>query len=112
MLCPEIYRQRCVVELISKTDLNNFEVTYEMLENFLYDLSGSMGMHIFIGPIIKNTETGPSAIMAWEESGVQVHVWPKYRFIMVEVSSCVPYLVSTVLDSIDQWFDPEKLEVL
>jgi S-adenosylmethionine decarboxylase len=118
LICPNLHRQRCAIEFLTALNLDNFDYAKEVLENFLYDLSGSLGMTIFMGPFVGNDEdeatgeTGPSAFIGWTTSGCQVHVWPRSKFISIDVYSCKPYSVSTILDSIDQWLQPTQLEVL
>jgi len=112
MICPEIHRQRLVVEFITKRNLYDVEVAEPLMDNFLHDLTAVLGMMMVIDPIIKTVRDGTSAYVMFQESGCQVHSWFQYGFVSVDIYSCKPYMVSDVLDVIEYWFDPIKLEVM
>lgn len=112
MLCPKIHRQRCAIEFITERNLYDHEVVGELFENFLHDLCGSLGMTPFIGPIVEHVYDGTSAYMGWLESGVQIHSWFEHKFVSVDIYSCKPYMMSSVLDVIEYWFEPKEIEIV
>ena len=112
MLCPRLYRQRLTVEFTTEKDLYTPEIIEMLLENFLYDLCGTLGMTILIDPIIRTVEDGTSAYVMFTESGCHIHSWYEHKFISVDIYSCKPFMVSVVLDLIDYYFEPIDLEVV
>ena len=112
MLAKKLYRQRCTVELLTDCNLYDTKIVEELLENFLHDLCGTLGLTIIEGPIMKTVEDGTSAYVMFTESGCHVHSWYEYKFVSVDLFSCKQFLVSDVLDVVDHWFEPTKVEVL
>lgn len=111
MLAPELYRQRCTVEFTTEKNLYDTMIVEELLENFLHDLCGTLGLTIIEGPITKTVEDGTSAYVMFSESGCHIHSWYEYKFVSVDLYSCKPFLVSDVLHVIDFWFEPTQVEV-
>lgn len=112
MLAPKIHRQRAAIEFITNRNLYDVAIVTELFEDFLQDLCGALDMTPFIGPIVETVHDGTSAYMGWLESGVQIHSWYEYGFVSVDIYSCKPYMVSTVLDVIDYWFEPKEVEIV
>jgi S-adenosylmethionine decarboxylase len=112
MLAPNLYRQRCSIELLTDLNLYNTDVAEELLENFLHDLCGTLGMTIIIDPIVRTVDDGTSAYVMFQESGCSVHSWYEYKFVSVDLYSCKPFMISDVLNVIDYWFDPKEVEIL
>ena len=90
MLCPEIYRQRLVVE-----GYYHIEITGTAIKVFAAELSAMLGMHVVYGPIIMQEaekinpkHTGFEAILVWAESGVSLYTWEKYKFMTLDIYSC------------------------
>jgi S-adenosylmethionine decarboxylase len=112
MLAPKLYRQRCTIELITNNNLYDTSIVEEMLENFLHDLCGTLGLEIIVGPIIRTVEDGTSAYVMFTESGCHIHSWFEHKFISVDLYSCKPFMVSDILDVIEFWFNPEEVEII
>ncbi len=114
MLCPRLHRQRLSVEFITNRNLYDVKIVEELFENFLYDLCASLGMTILIDPVVKHVGDGSSAYIMFEESGAHCHSWFEHGFVSVDIFSCKPFMVSTVLDVIEYWFDPDsdKVEIV
>ena len=112
MLAKKLYRQRCAIEFTTEENLYDTKIVEELLENFLHDLCGTLGLTIIEGPIVKTVEDGTSAYVMFTESGCHVHSWYEHRFVSVDLYSCKPFMVSDVLNVIDYWFYPTKVEVL
>lgn len=114
-----VFRQRSILELSSSRIRNlGVEVYYE----YLMQLTKELGMHVIIPPVIvkipvedavnprlAEAEYGISAIMVWLESGVQIHTWPEWDFISIDVYSCKQYDPVTVLDVSNRFFRPEEI---
>jgi S-adenosylmethionine decarboxylase len=100
------------IEFYTDRNLYDTQIVEPLLENFLYDLTATLGMTMIIDPIIKTVKDGTSACVMFAESGVQVHSWFEHKFVSVDIYSCKPYIVSDVLDAIEYWFDPTKLEIV
>ena len=115
VLCPDLTRQRTVVEFITEMDMNDFPTMEGHLASFLKDLSVGLGMKIFMGPVIGNDEnpdtkeSGPSAFIGWTTSGCQVHSWPFRHFVSIDVYSCKRYSVETILNLVKDYFNPTEL---
>jgi len=112
MLCPKLHRQRLSVEFYTDRNLYDVNVVEPLLENFLYDLTASLGMTIIVEPVIKTVGDGTSAYVMFQESGCHVHSWFEHKFISVDLYSCKPYMVSDVLNVIEYWFEPKSLEIV
>jgi S-adenosylmethionine/arginine decarboxylase-like enzyme len=112
MLCPKIHRQRASIEFYTNKNLYDSDVVELLLENFLYDLTATLGMTIIVEPIVKTVGDGASAYVMFQESGCHVHSWFEHKFVTVDLYSCKPYMVSDVLDVIDYWFEPTKVEIV
>jgi S-adenosylmethionine/arginine decarboxylase-like enzyme len=118
VLCADLIRQRCVVEFLTELPMNDFDFMEKYLKKFLKHLSKTLGMKIFMGPVVGNDrneetgENGPSALVGWTTSGCQVHSWPFRKFVSVDIYSCKPFIVSDVLDVVSLWFNPTQMEVL
>ena len=117
ILCPDLVRQRCVVEFVTDMDMNDFPFMEKHLTSFLKDLTSGLGMKIFMGPVIGNDlnedtkESGPSAFVGWTTSGTQIHVWPFRHFVSIDVYSCRKYNVEVILNLIKDYFDPSELVI-
>jgi hypothetical protein len=109
MLQPKIVRQRMVIELISEVDLKDHNLYYR----FLVDLTTAIGMRMFFGPIVGDCELGPSAWVAWMESGCQVHSFLPSNLLTIDVFSCKPYKPEMVVGISKIYFKPkpENIEV-
>ena len=112
MLAPKLYRQRCTIEILTDRNLYDAEIVEAILENFLHDLCGTLGLTIIEGPIVKTEEDGTSAYVMFTESGCHVHSWYEHRFVSVDLYSCKPFMVSDVLDVIEFWFEPKEVEII
>jgi S-adenosylmethionine/arginine decarboxylase-like enzyme len=114
MLCPDLVRQRCVIEFFTNLEMNDFSFMENYLTLFLKELSVGLEMKIFIGPIIgndKNIETkesGPSAFVGWTTSGCQIHSWPFRKFVSVDIYSCKIFSIEKVINIIERYFGPTK----
>lgn len=115
VLCPDLVRQRCVVEFITDMDMNDFPKMEGHLTSFLKDLSEALGMKIFIGPVIGNDEnpetkeSGPSGLVGWTTSGCQIHSWPFRHFVSLDIYSCKHYNIEVVLNLVKDYFNPTEL---
>ena len=89
-LCPEIYRQRLVIE-----GFYTVEMTEESIKLFMVELSALLGMHIVYGPIVMQEaeklnpkHAGFEAQLVWAESGVNLYTWKTYGFLTLDIYSC------------------------
>lgn len=92
--------------------------------SFFEQLSSAINMRIIVPPIIVSvpvisahesiataTDFGISGVVIWLESGAQIHTWPEYRLITLDVYSCKPFEDETVLKMFKEWFVPDKVSV-
>ena len=109
MLEKSIVRQRMVVELISEVDLKDHNLYYR----FLVELTKEIGMKMFFGPIVADCVLGPSAWVAWMESGAQIHSFLPSNLLTIDVYSCKPYSKEKVVEVAKKYFKPkpENIEV-
>jgi S-adenosylmethionine/arginine decarboxylase-like enzyme len=112
MLAPKLHSQRLIVEFYTNKNLYDSSIVEPLMENFLYDLTATLGMTMIIDPIVKTVNDGTSAYVMFIESGCQVHSWFEYKFVSVDLYSCKPYMVSDVLNVIEYWFDPQEIEII
>lgn len=112
MLCPRLHRQRLTIEFTTLKNLYDEEIVTSLMENFLHDLTATLGMTPIIDPIVKTVNDGTSAYIMFAESGCQIHSWYKLCFVSLDLYSCKPYMVSDVLDVIEYWFDPQEIEIV
>jgi len=117
VLCPDLVRQRCAIEFLTDLDMSDFPLMEKRLTSFLTDLSASIGMKIFIGPVSgidyneDTKESGPSALVGWTTSDASVHSWPNRRLVCVDIFSCKRYSVETVLNLVKDYFNPTELVI-
>ncbi len=112
MLCPNVNRQRISIEFITEANLYTPAMVEKLMDNFLHDLCGSLGMTMLLAPIMKTTDDGISAYAMLLEAIVQIHSWYQHKFVTVDIYSFKSFMVSDVLYCIDFWFEPILIEVL
>jgi S-adenosylmethionine decarboxylase len=117
VLCPDLIRQRCVIEFLTDLDMNDFDFMEKHLTKFLHDLSKTLDMRIFMGPIIGNDrneltgENGPSALVGWTTSGCQIHSWPFRKFVSIDIYSCKAYDVLKAFKLVTKYFNPVIVDI-
>ncbi len=94
-LCPEIHRQRLVVE-----GLYEGAYTKKHLKEFLEGLSKHLGMRIIFGPIVKDVagsvnpkHKGFECVVIWAESGVNLYTWNHFGFFTIDIYTCKKFSV-------------------
>lgn len=92
--------------------------TLDHMYDFLISLSEKLDMIILVHPVIvkipaKNTpnQFGYSAHVIWLESGAQLHTWPEYGFITVDIFSCKNFSNFDALEIFEQFFKPTHVQV-
>jgi S-adenosylmethionine/arginine decarboxylase-like enzyme len=70
-------------------------------------------MKMFFGPIVADCVLGPSAWVAWMESGCQVHSFLPSNLVTIDCYSCKSYDEDTVVEVAKKYFKPkpENIEV-
>jgi len=119
MLVP-VKRQRLIVEAFGcKTPtLNSVEFAYNLLE----ELSQIIDMRIVTPPqviripvanaveqIATNADYGISGTVLWLESGAQLHTWPEYRFLTLDIFSCKSFDSNLVHDFVTDKVKPDHV---
>lgn len=110
-LCPEIYRQRLVIE-----GKYTAELSQNKIKNFLQELSEKLSMKIIYGPVVKDIAGGINpkhkgfeCVLVWAESGASVYVWEKFKFFTIDIYTCKPFPPRLAVDHVKEFFKTEKL---
>jgi S-adenosylmethionine decarboxylase len=98
--CPEIIRQRLVIEgrfCIPPPDA-------AFIERFLLELSRRLGMRPLTRVLTFSPERhsdlhhGVAGFLPWVESGCSIYTWADKRFFSLEIFSCKPFDEAPCLD--------------
>jgi S-adenosylmethionine decarboxylase len=92
--------------------------TLDHIYDFLIELSEKLNMSILVHPVIVKVpakdipnQFGYSAHVIWLESGAQLHTWPEYGFITVDIFSCKEFSTLTALDVFNDYFKPSYIQI-
>lgn len=90
MLCPEILRQRQIIEGLYRIPPPDAA----FIRAFLRDLGTALGMHplsdvlVFSPDEVSELHHGIAGFLPWVESGCSLYTWSDKRLFVVEVFSC------------------------
>lgn len=108
-----IYEQRIYVQMKEAINLDDRDI----IEEFIVDICAVIGVQIILGPIsVKHVDedskkSGISAMAIFAESSVIIHTWPHYTYATMDLFSCAPFEVGDLVEIINFYFMPMKLEV-
>lgn len=112
-----VFRKRYIIEVTSpKVRTSGIDIYYE----FLMQLSDKIKMHVLVPPTIvkvpvenaynkhlsDTNDCGITATMVWLESGVQLHTWPEYSFMTIDIYSCKDFNTDDVDEVLKSFFKP------
>lgn len=111
-LCPQIPRQRLVIEGLYEAPLSRAS-----LKAFLQGLSKHLGMRIIYGPVVKDVagsinpkHKGFECIVIWAESGANLYTWNSYGFFTLDIYTCKKFSVPRTVSFVKKHFKATKLE--
>ncbi len=90
VLCPEILRQRLIVEGLYRIPPPDAP----FIRAFLLDLGENLGMHplrdvmVFSPDAVSELHHGIAGFLPWVESGCSLYTWSDKRLFVLEVFSC------------------------
>jgi S-adenosylmethionine decarboxylase len=92
-VCPEIYRQRLIVEGLYRIPA----IDEARVRDFFATLSRYMGMTPIAEPVIFSPDAvsrlhhGIGGFQPWAESGCALYTWREQRLFTLDVYSCKPF---------------------
>ena len=98
---------RLSIELLTKRNLYEESAISELLGGFLADLSQVTGWGVSKGPI----QDGISWVTIMDKGYIAVHTVFPQDIVVIDIVSRHSLVVSEVLDIVNFWFDPYKIEV-
>ena len=110
-LCPDIFRQRLVVE-----GKYGAELSESKIKTFLVALSRELKMKIIYGPVIKDIagsvnpkHSGFECILIWAESGASLYVWDKFKFFTLDIYTCKKFSAKKAVSFAKQFFSAKEI---
>lgn len=95
------------IELLTKRNLYEESAISELLGGFLADLSQVTGWAVSKGPI----QDGVSWTALMDKGYIAIHTVFPQDLVIINIVTRQSLIVSEVLDVINFWFDPYKIEV-
>ena len=86
---------------------------YEFLDKITVHLGMTKKTQPYIFKTCETTFPGKPGYSGWVpiiESGIQIHTSANNRFISIDVYSCKPFSNEDVLEFVQAWFQPKKIE--
>lgn len=109
--CPEIYRQRLVIEgYFSVPTLDE-----SMVERWLTQLTKQLEMQPLSAPVIfspnqvSELHHGIGGFQPWAESGCSLYTWSEKNLFTLDIYSCKPFRNSTVIDFVRDTLNTHQL---
>ena len=102
--------------LIIRAEVNNPPTNTKMLEQWLEEFIGFIGMKIMMGPYVAYCENegnrGITGIAVIETSHIAMHVWdePVPAMMQLDVYSCAEFDPYRIADKLKQDFDLVKID--
>ena len=102
--------------LIIRAEVNNPPTNTKMLEQWLEEFIGFIGMKIMMGPYVAYCENegnrGITGIAVIETSHIAMHVWdePVPAMMQLDVYSCAEFDPYSIADKLKQDFDVVKID--
>lgn len=110
-LCPEIYRQRLVIE-----GKYTAELSQNKIKQFLKELSKKLSMEIIYGPVVKDIAGGINpkhkgfeCVLVWAESGASVYVWEKFKFFTIDIYTCKSFKPNIAVSHAKKFFAAKQI---
>ncbi len=113
MICPDIRRQRLIIEGFYELQT----VDEHCVRNFLAGLTDHLGMTriaetlVFSPDAVSDLHHGVGGFQAWAESGCSLYTWSASRFFTLDVYSCKAFDVARCVDFVCTQFNAQSFEV-
>ncbi|MDZ7754238.1 MAG: S-adenosylmethionine decarboxylase [Gammaproteobacteria bacterium] len=113
LLCPEILRQRLIIEGLYRIPPPD----PAFIRAFLLDLGAALGMHplcdvlVFSPDEVSELHHGIAGFLPWAESGCSLYTWSERRFFVVEVFSCKAFDADACRDYAAGRFATDTIEM-
>jgi S-adenosylmethionine/arginine decarboxylase-like enzyme len=111
-LCPDVYRQRLVVEATYTKNWQAGDLT-----NFVVELSNLIGMHIVYGPMLRREgdklapiHQGIELYTIWAESSCLLYTWEKFNFVTVDIYTCKKFEKLKAVEFIKEYFGASDID--
>lgn len=108
-------RYRAIVEIQVRQDDAWQLIDMSKLSEFLVALCKRLKMGVLFPPLLtkgpyQNTnDEGITGFMFWQTSGCQLHTFVKDRLLCLDFFSCKKFEITEVLDSVTEFFRPERM---
>jgi len=117
----QVKRQRLIIEAFDcNSPIDDVKFVYDLVE----EISKAIDMRIVVPPIIvkipvanaddsiaTNKDYGISGTVVWLESGAQIHTWPEYNFMTLDIFSCKKFDNGAVFDLVKSIVKPSNMNV-
>jgi len=105
-LAPTIYRQRLVVEGISRNPIDA-----KAIKRYLVGLSVLCEMKVLLDPVTHRSDRyGWAGWIHWEASGVHVYAWESPTlFFSVDIYSCKPFDAGAAVEFTRDFFSAQEI---
>lgn len=111
-ICPEILRQRLIIEGIHATE----EIDAAGVRRILAGLSRELGMTpisdtvVFSPDAVSTLHHGVGGFQPWAESGCSLYTWRAQRLFTLDIYSCKSFETDICLDYVRQVLRPRQIE--
>jgi len=112
-MVEQVFRKRLILEARQCRREDDLKFICEFLKNLCKRIS----MTPIIGPIgaelpslFLKDRYGVSAAIIFLESGVQIHTWPEYSFVTLDLFSCKDFDEQIVIKYFKGYFKPKEIE--
>lgn len=101
-ICPEIFRQRAIIEGLFGVE----EISEETVRQVLGIMTETLGMTpiadllIFSPDHVSDLHHGIGGFQAWAESGCSLYTWREQRLFTLELYSCKPFAVNDCIEKL------------
>jgi len=111
-ICPEIYRQRAVIEGLYGVS----EIDQQTVRQVLAVMTETLGMTpisdllIFSPDQVSELHHGIGGFQAWAESGCSFYTWREQKLFTLELYSCKPFAVTDCIERLRETLDVTRIE--
>jgi len=111
-ICPEIYRQRAIIEGLYGVE----EITEQTVRQVLQIMTETLGMTpiaellIFSPDQVSELHHGIGGFQAWAESGCSFYTWREQKLFTLDLYSCKPFSVTKCIQQLEDILRVEIIE--
>lgn len=112
IICPEIYRQRAIIEGLYGIE----EINDQTVRQVLQIMTETLGMTPIAEPLIFSPDQvsdlhhGIGGFQAWAESGCSFYTWRDQKLFTLDLYSCKPFSVSKCIQKLQDILCVEIIE--